>query len=90
MSELSNMLRGILQAGVVSAMILSVAGCGVKSSPAPSAEEIYPRQYPASGPKPAIGTAPARTDQSGEDKGAGVPRSSLGFPLEYPNRATYK
>ena len=87
MSVFSILLRDAVKAGTVAALVLGVAGCGVKSAPAQPSGDVYPRQYPATGEKTKIGTATKSKQESREDTGA--PRSPLGFPLEYPNRSSY-
>jgi hypothetical protein len=80
--------RKRVMALVLSAGVLSLAACGVKSSPEYPGG-VYLRQYPAPGPQSQT-SAPAPAPSTGQTKetedGA---RSPLGFPLEYPNRPTY-
>ena len=79
---------------VVLGLVLALGACGVKSSPRFPEGSGYPREYPYAGPKqgtalppasPSSATAPDKTRES--DQGQ---RSPLGFPLEYPNRPSYK
>ena len=93
MSEFSILFRNAVKAVAAAALVLSVAACGVKSSPAQPSGHGFPRQHPTPGAKTVIPTA--ETEQTGKDKSlgaqdrSGAPRSPLGFPLEYPNRPTY-
>ena len=69
------MIRKSARALAFVAVALSVAACGVKSSPHMPEDSVYPRQYPA----------PAGKTES--MKGAKkTSRSPQGFPYEYPNR----
>ncbi len=96
MNVFSILFRNAVKTVAVCAMVLSVAACGVKSSPAQPSGSVYPRQYPATSSKSEIGAPPAQAGQSREDKDlgaqerSGAPLSPLGFPLEYPNRPSYK
>ena len=78
------------------AVLSGLAACGVKSSPAVPSDSTFPRQYPAVGEKTVIGTSAATDTEIRENAGAavqsdsGAARSPLGFPLEYPNRPSYK
>ena len=69
--------------------VVSLAACGVKSSPDFPKDGNYPRVYPNPGeqtnipsPYPAPGTVSTEKTKDGA-------RSPLGFPLEYPNRPSY-
>jgi hypothetical protein len=80
-----------MMALVLSAGVMSLAACGVKSVPAFPSDGVYPRQYPnpdiqTTTPVTAPGTAPATgpAEKTKDDT-----RSPLGFPLEYPNRPSY-
>ena len=87
--------RSAVMAVAVGALVLSTAACGVKSSPSPPPDSVYPRQYPQAGAKTIINAPPVQTEKSSKDKGlgtqnpSGAPLSPLGFPLEYPNRSSY-
>lgn len=79
------MVRKGMMALTVGAVALSLAACGVKSSPAFPEDGYYPRQYPPPGlntEAPAPSTGQARETEDGV-------RPPLGFPLEYPNRPSY-
>ena len=84
----SILFHNAMKAVAVSAVVLIVAGCGVKSAPAEPGGSSYPRQYPAPEAKTETGTPRAPGVESREETGAA--RSPLGFPLEYPNRPSYK
>ena len=89
------MVRKGIMALVLGALVLPLAGCGVKSAPEHPKDAYYPRQYPYTGekskaPAPVSSPSAAPSNSSGqvrEDKD--VPRSPMGFPLEYPNRPSY-
>ena len=83
---------GAVKAAAVSAAVLIVAACGVKSAPADPPGSGYPHQYPNPGEKTETGTPPAAGENTreGTREGTAAPRSPLGFPLEYPNRPSYK
>ena len=83
---------------VVLGLVLALGACGVKSSPQFPEGSGYPRAYPYAGPKQGTAlppaspssapSSPASPDKTREsDQGQ---RSPLGFPLEYPNRPSYK
>ena len=83
-----------MRAMAVLGVVLAVGACGVKSSPRVPEGSTYPRTYPAAGPErrtalpsssPSSLAAPDKTRESDRDA-----RSPLGFPLEYPNRSSYK
>ena len=82
------LLRNAGRAVAVGTVVLSVAACGVKSAPAEPGGGNYSRQHPAPGAKTEIGTSAVSGQDSREE--TAVPRSPLGFPLEYPNSPTYK
>ncbi len=73
---------------VVLGVVLVLGACGVKSSPRTPEGSTYPREYPYAGPKQGAALPPASPDKTREsDRDR---RSPLGFPLEYPNRPSYK
>ncbi len=82
------MKSGAMKTVAIGAVALIVAGCGVKSAPAEPAGSGFPHQYPAPGAKTEIGTSAAPGVESRD--GTERPRSPAGFPLEYPNRPSYK
>ncbi|MDA1089870.1 MAG: lipoprotein [Proteobacteria bacterium] len=82
---------------VLCAGVVSLAACGVKSSPDFPKDGNYPRQYPNPGEQtnapssyttPGTAPYPAPGTVSTEKTKDGAP-SPLGFPLEYPNRPSY-
>ena len=90
----ANVFSKGMMAVAVTAVVLGLGACGVKSSPRVPEGSTYPREYPYAGPKqgasaapasPSSAPAPDKTRES--DQGQ---RSPLGFPLEYPNRPSYK
>ncbi len=83
----SIMIRKGMMVLAVSAVALSLAACGVKSSPAFPEGGEYPRRYPAPGPQTQT-SAPAPSKEQVKETEDGA-RSPLGFPLEYPNRPSY-
>jgi hypothetical protein len=78
-------LMGLAALGVA----LSLAACGVKSSPQYPKDSDYPHPYPTAGEqtKASSQTTIPGTDPAKETKDGA--RSPLGFPLEYPNRPSY-
>ncbi len=89
----TNVFRKGIRAVAVTAVVLAVGACGVKSSPRFPEGSTYPHTYPTAGPErgtalpsssPSSETAPDKTRESDRDA-----RSPLGFPLEYPNRPSY-
>jgi len=87
-----SILSHAVKAAAISAAVLIVAACGVKSAPAEPPGSGYLHQYPNPGEKTEIGTppAPGGDTREGTREGTAAPRSPLGFPLEYPNRPSYK
>ena len=83
-----SILSHAVKAAAVSAAVLVAAACGVKSAPVDLPGSGYPHQYPNPGEKTETGTPPAAGENTRE--GTAAPRSPLGFPLEYPNRPSYK
>ena len=85
------MVRKGMMALVLSAGVVGLAACGVKSSPEFPSGSVYPRQYPAAGQQtsaPSASTAPTGEVTKTKETKDGT-RSPLGFPLEYPNRPSY-
>ena len=89
-----NVFRTSMVALAVTAVALGLGACGVKSSPRFPEGTIYPREYPYAGPKQgASAPAPASSSSEAPDKTRESDqgqRSPLGYPLEYPNRSSYK
>ncbi len=84
----ANVFSKGMMAVAVMAVALALGACGVKSSPRFPEGSTYPRTYPYAGPQQGTALPPAAPDETREP-GQGQ-RSPLGFPLEYPNRSSYK
>ncbi len=94
----SKRMMAVAVTPVVLGLVLALGACGVKSSPRVPEASTYPRTYPYAGPQqgaalppsspssaPSSPAAPDKTRESDQGR-----RSPLGFPMEYPNRSSYK
>ena len=84
----ANVFSKGMMAVAVTAVVLGLGACGVKSSPRFPEGSGYPQEYPYAGPKqgPSAPSAPSGVKAEETESGR---LSPLGFPLEYPNRPSY-